>query len=55
MLAQEKGMISLKVMFWLALLFVLIHVLFKVVPMGMDYIQMKDAMQGKGTRAGSEQ
>ncbi len=47
MLAQEKGMISLKVMFWLALLFVLLHVLFKVVPMGMDYSQMKDAMQGK--------
>ena len=46
-LAKEKGMISLKAMFWLALLFVLLHVLFKVVPMGMDYSQMKDAMQGK--------
>lgn len=47
MLAQEKGMISLKAMFWLALLFVVIHVLIKVVPMWMDYTRMEDAMQGK--------
>jgi hypothetical protein len=47
MLAQEKGMISLKAMFWLALLFVVVHVLLKVVPMWMDYTRMEDAMQGK--------
>ena len=47
MLAKEKGMISFKAMFWLTLLFVVIHVLIKVVPMWMDYTRMKDAMQGK--------
>jgi hypothetical protein len=47
MLAKEKGMISLKAMFWLALLFVVIHVLIKVVPMWMDFSRMEDAMQGK--------
>ena len=47
MLAKEKGMISLKAMFWLALLFVIVHVLLKVVPMWMDFTRMEDAMQGK--------
>jgi hypothetical protein len=47
MLAREKGMISLKAMFWLALLFVIVHVLLKVVPMWMDFTRMEDAMQGK--------
>ena len=47
MLAKEKGMISLKAMFWLTLLFVVVHVLLKVVPMWMDYTRMEDAMQGK--------
>jgi hypothetical protein len=51
MLAKEKGMISFKAMFWLALLFVVIHVLFKVVPMWMDYTRMEDAMQGKANMA----
>jgi hypothetical protein len=47
LLAQEKGMISFKAMFWLTLLFVVIHVLIKVVPMWNHYTQMQDAMQGK--------
>lgn len=46
-LAQDKGMISFKAAFWLAFLFVVVHVLIKVVPMGMDYTAMKDAMQGR--------
>jgi hypothetical protein len=46
-LAREKGMISIKAMFWLALLFVVIHVLIKIVPMWMDYTRMQDAMQGR--------
>jgi hypothetical protein len=47
MLAKENGMISFKAMFWLALLFVVVHVLLKVVPMWMDYTRMKDAMEGR--------
>jgi len=47
MLAKENGMISFKAMFWLALLFVVVHVLLKIVPMWMDYGRMKDAMQGR--------
>ena len=46
-LARENGMISFKAMFWLVLLFVVVHVLLKVVPMWMDYTRMKDAMQGR--------
>ncbi len=46
-LAREKGMISIKAMFWIALLFVVIHVLIKIVPMWMDYTRMQDAMQGR--------
>jgi hypothetical protein len=46
-LAKENGMISFKAMFWLVLLFVVVHVLLKVVPMWMDYTRMKDAMQGR--------
>ncbi len=46
-LAREKGMISIKAMFWIALLFVVIHVLIKIVPMWMDYTRMEDAMQGR--------
>jgi hypothetical protein len=46
-LAKEKGMISIKAIFWLALLFVVIHVLIKIVPMWMDYSRMEDAMQGR--------
>jgi hypothetical protein len=48
-LAKEKGMISIKAIFWLALLFVVIHVLIKIVPMWMDYSRMEDAMQGRLT------
>jgi hypothetical protein len=44
-------MISFKAMFWLALLFVVVHVLLKVVPMWMDYTRMEDAMQGKANLA----
>jgi hypothetical protein len=51
MLAKEKGMISFKAMFWLVLLFVVVHVLIKVVPMWMDYTRMEDAMQGKANMA----
>jgi len=47
MLAKENGMISFKAMFWLVLLFVVVHVLLKIVPMWMDYSRMKDAMQGR--------
>ena len=47
MLAHNKGMISFKAVFWLAFLFIVVHVLLKVVPMAMDYTAMKDAMQGK--------
>jgi hypothetical protein len=47
MLAKEKGMISFKAMFWFAILFVVIHVLIKIVPMWMDYSRMEDAMQGR--------
>ncbi len=46
-LAREKGMISIKALFWIALLFVVIHVLIKIVPMWMDYTRMEDAMQGR--------
>jgi hypothetical protein len=51
MLAKENGMISFKAMFWLVLLFVVVHVLIKVVPMWMDYTRMQDAMQGKANMA----
>jgi hypothetical protein len=46
-LSKENGMISFKAMFWLVLLFVVVHVLFKVVPMWMDVTRMEDAMQGR--------
>lgn len=46
-LDKQKGMISFKALFWLVLLFVVVHVLLKVVPMWMDYTRMKDAMQNK--------
>jgi hypothetical protein len=45
--AGEKGMISFKAMFWLVLLFIVVHVLIKVVPMWMDYTRMQDAIQGR--------
>ena len=38
-------------LFWLALLFVVIHVLLKIVPMWMDYTRMQDAMQGRANMA----
>ena len=47
LLTKENGMISFKAMFWLVLLFVVVHVLLKIVPMWMDYTRMKDAMQGR--------
>jgi len=47
MLDKENGMISFKAMFWLLLVFVIVHVLIKVVPMWMDYTRMEDAMQGR--------
>ena len=50
-LAKEKGMISLKAMLWLVFLFVVVHVLIKVVPMWMDFTRMEDAMQGRANMA----
>jgi len=51
MLAKENGMISFKAMFWLLLLFVVVHVLIKIVPMWMDYTRMEDAMQSRANLA----
>ena len=51
MLAREKGMISFKAMFWLALLFVVVHALLKIVPLWMDYSRMEDAMQNRADMA----
>lgn len=45
--SRENGVISFKVLFILVLLFVVIHVGLKVVPMYMDAERMKDAMAMK--------
>ena len=51
MLDKENGMISFKAMFWFVLLFIVVHVLIKIVPMWMDYTRMEDAMQGRANLA----
>ena len=44
---KDSGMVSLKVLFVLLLLFVIIHIGVKVVPMYIDSEAMKDEMVGK--------
>ncbi len=46
-LSKDDGMISFKVMFILLLLFIIIHVGVKVVPMYIDAEAMKDEMSGQ--------
>ncbi len=46
-LSKDDGMISFKVMFILLLLFIIIHVGVKVVPMYINAESMKDEMSGK--------
>ncbi len=48
---NDKGASSFKVYFFLILLFLVIHVGIKVVPMLMDYSRMKDEMSSKASVA----
>jgi hypothetical protein len=46
-LTSEKGAISFKLLIILILLFIVIHIAVKIVPMYMDYSRMKDEMTVK--------
>jgi hypothetical protein len=46
-LFTEKGMISLKALFFLLLLFIVVHVAIKLVPMYIDAERLKDEMSVK--------
>jgi hypothetical protein len=48
---NDAGATSVKVLFWLVLLFLVIHVGYKLVPMYMDYERMKDEMAIKASTA----
>ena len=43
-LSSERGMISFKVLFWLLVLFIVVHIGIKLVPMYIDTERMKDEM-----------
>lgn len=43
-LSNEKGMVSFKVLFWLLVLFIVVHIAIKVVPLYIDSERMKDEM-----------
>ncbi|OGW37604.1 MAG: hypothetical protein A2010_11315 [Nitrospirae bacterium GWD2_57_9] len=47
MLSNEQGASRFKVYFWVALLFLAVHVLLKLVPMYMDYFSLADEMKSK--------
>lgn len=47
MLSSEHGRTRFKVFLWFLLLFLVVHVAFKLVPMYMDYARMKDEMTTK--------
>lgn len=43
-LSTERGMVSFKVLFWLLVLFIVVHIAVKLVPMYIDSERMKDEM-----------
>ena len=49
--SSERGASKLAVLFWLLLLFVVVHVGLKLIPMYMDYYQMKDEITAKADGA----
>ena len=50
-LANQKGASRFKVFFWFLLLFLVVHVAVKVVPVYMDYARMEDEMKVKASVA----
>ncbi len=50
-LSTEKGMVSFKVLFWLLVLFIVVHIAIKLVPMYIDSERMKDEMSVKAELA----
>ena len=50
-LSTEQGGISFKVLFWVLLLFVVVHVAVKIVPVYIDAERMKDEMSIKASLA----
>ena len=48
---NERGMVSMKVIFWVLLLFVVLHIGFKLIPMYMDAWKIEDEIQGKAYMA----
>lgn len=50
-LSTERGMVSFKVLFWLLVLFIVVHIAIKLVPMYMDSERMKDEMSVKAELA----
>ena len=52
MLSNEQGASRFKVFFWVALLFLVVHVLLKVIPMYMDFYRLEDEMKMKAGAAG---
>ena len=51
LLMQNRGRISFKAMFWILLVFLIVHVAIKLVPMYMDAEEMKDEMTQKARLA----
>ena len=50
-LSTERGMVSFKVLFWLLVLFIVVHIGIKLVPMYIDSERMKDEMSVKAELA----
>ena len=50
-LSTERGMVSFKVLFWLLVLFIVVHIAIKLVPMYIDSERMKDEMSVKAELA----
>ena len=50
-LSTERGMVSFKVLFWLLVLFIVVHIGIKLVPMYINSERMKDEMSVKAELA----
>ena len=50
-LSTQRGMVSFKVLFWLLVLFIVVHIAIKLVPMYIDSERMKDEMSVKAELA----
>ena len=50
-LSAERGMVSFKVLFWLLVLFIVVHIGIKLVPMYINSERMKDEMSVKAELA----